>query len=83
MEENAEVKPSQVSFINEDESCSFTQGEYWSKEKLSTLISLYSEERDLWDTTRSPTFDQRQEAFERISNSIGCDGGCYCNLVLI
>jgi len=60
------------------ESCSFTQGDrdYWSKEKLSNLISLYYEERDLWDTTRSPTFDQRQEAYERIANSLGCDGWC-------
>ena len=57
-----------------DESCSFTQGDHWSKEKLSSLISLYCDERDLWDTTRSPSFDQRQEAFERIANSLGCDG---------
>ena len=56
------------------ESCSFSPGDHWSKEKLTSLISLYYEERDLWDTTRSPTFDQRQEAFERIANALGCDG---------
>ena len=61
------------------ENCSFTQSEYWSKEKLNNLISLYFAERDLWDTTRSPTFNQRQEGFERIANILGCDG--WCNLV--
>jgi len=56
------------------ESASFSQYDYWSKEKLNILIKLYYQERDLWDTTRSPTFDQRQEAFERIANALGCEG---------
>jgi len=62
----------------EENNCSFsfTQGDHWSKEKLSSLISLYFDERDLWDTTRSPSFDQKQEAFERIANSLGLDGWC-------
>jgi len=60
--------------MEEDENCSFTQGDQWTKEKLTNLISLYFEERDLWDTTRSPSFDQRQEGFERIANTLGCDG---------
>jgi len=67
--------------MEEDENgsfASFTQGDqsdHWTKEKLSSLISLYCDERDLWDTTRSPSFDQRQEAFERIASSLGFDGG--------
>jgi len=62
--------------MEEEESCSFSQSDQWSKEKLNSLIHLYSEERDLWDTTRYPSFDQRQEAYERIANSLGCDGRC-------
>jgi len=57
--------------MEEDESCSYTKGDQWSPEKLSSLINLYYDERDLWDTTRTPTFDQRQEAFERIANALG------------
>jgi len=53
---------------------SFNPGDYWSKERLSSLISLYFDERDLWDTGRTPTLDQKQEAFERIASSLGCDG---------
>jgi len=60
----------------EGESCSFSRADQWSTEKLNNLISLYSEERDLWDTTRTPSFDQRQEAYERIANSLGLEGWC-------
>lgn len=55
---------------------SFSQADQWSTEKLTSLISLYSEERDLWDSTRYPSFDQRQEAYERIAYSLGCEGRC-------
>jgi len=60
--------------MEEDESSSFTQGDQWSKEKLSSLINMYFQERELWDTACSPTFDQRQEGYERIANALGCNG---------
>ena len=60
----------------EEENYSFSQVDQWSTEKLTHLISLYSEERDLWDTTRSPSFDQRQEAYERIANALSLEGWC-------
>jgi len=63
-----------LEIMEEGESCSFSQIDHWSTEKLNSLISLYFNERDLWDTARSPTFDQRQEAYERIANTLGCDG---------
>jgi len=62
--------------MEEGESCSFSHVGYWSTEKLNSLISLYSEERDLWDSTRAPSFDQRQEAYERIASSLGVQGWC-------
>jgi len=71
-----EIMDSVEEFEMKHEENSFSQGDYWSKERLSSLISLYFEERDLWDTTRTPTLDQKQEAYERIANSVGCDGWC-------
>jgi len=58
-----------------DEGC--TPSDQWSKDRLNILISLYFEERDLWDSTRSPTLDERQEAYERMANTLGSDGLCH------
>jgi Alcohol dehydrogenase transcription factor Myb/SANT-like len=48
----------------------------WSYETLNLLISLYAEERLLWDSMSADyhTREERQSANLRIARAIGCDG---------
>jgi hypothetical protein len=55
----------------------FTSADFqWTNEKLNLLITLFSEEKLLWDPASGHYHnrEERQCAYVRLAQAVGCDG---------